>query len=340
MKLSEAYEVLGLNVNASAEDVKKRSRELMKKYHPDVNKDVGAEADFKRVNEAVERIKSGEPDVFHSPAGRSYDMGSTPFNPYVYDLNSIFETMFGGRMNTPPRRSNSVKPIEDISLRIIMTFEESVTGVQRTIQYTVNEACRVCDGVGAIFDGNGCKTCGGRGIIEQTRSTTNMRSTVRSVCPTCHGHVKMKPCQACLGTKVFKQERTQQVHIPPGALDGSTLRVRGAGHAIVEPIAGGFHTDVVLHVTVAMSPHGLKLEKNDVIYTKKISLLDALRGAKVRVPTAFGEREIDVLPKTRNGDKVTISGHGIAPDGNQIVTFDVVYPDDVSVLVKALNSQI
>lgn len=328
MKLSEAYDVLGLKDGASEDEVKKRSRELMKKYHPDVNKEKGAEEQFKRINEATERIKSGEPDMPTHQTG----------NPFSYydNLGSIFETMFGATMNGRPSRRSNRRPPENIQLRIVLSFEESVVGAQKTVKYQVNDACQTCEGAGTVIEGNGCNACGGRGIIDQVRVMGNIHSTTRSMCPKCMGQVKMKGCRTCGGAKTATRERTQQIHIPPGAKDGSSLRVRGAGHAIVEPMPSG-HTDVILNVVVTPDPRGLKMVNNDVVYVAKINLIDALRGIKLKVPTVFGEREIDVPPKTRHSDKVVISGHGVAPNGNQIVTLDVAYPDDISTLVKTLD---
>ena len=331
MKLSEAYDVLNLKPDASAEDVKKRSRELMKTYHPDVNKDPGAEAKFKRVNEATERIKSGEPDIVSSPFGQSM-----PFDG-AYDLGSIFETMFGGRIRNEPRQN--FKRAEDISLRVVLSFEEAVTGTQKTIKYTVNQACQACDGAGSVFEGSGCVTCGGRGIVEQTRVVGNMRTTTRTTCPTCRGNVKMKPCQTCSGSRVFKRECNQQVHIPPGVKEGSTLRVRNAGNAVVYPSPTGYNTDVILRVSVEASTHGLVMEDNAVLYTAQISLLEALRGTKIKVPTVFGEREIEIPVLSKHKDKVRISGHGVACKGDQVVTLHINYPADVNELVKILEKK-
>lgn len=327
MKLSEAYDVLGLKVGVSSEDVKKRSRELMKKYHPDVNKEKGAEQQFKRINEATERVKSGEPDMI------SHQNVRNPFE----DLGSIFETMFGGSIkNGKSSRPHSTPP-ENIQLRIVLSFKESITGTQRTIKYQVNDACQTCDGAGKVFEGNGCNICFGRGIIEQVNVMGNIRSTTRSTCPNCRGQVVMKGCGACGGAKVIKRERIQQINILPGTKDGSTLRVRGAGHAIVEPMMSG-HTDVFLHVAVTPDEQGLKLVDSDVMFNTKINLIDALRGIKLKVPTIFGEREIDVPSKTRHNDKIIISGHGVVPIGNQVVTIDVIYPNDVTPLIEMLKT--
>lgn len=326
MKLSEAYKVLELPQGVSQDEVKKRARDLMKLYHPDVNKRPGAEEKFKKINEAFERIKSGEPDVIERSRTTS---SSSPF----YDVGSIFESMFGGQMGG--QRHRGVGHAENVHLKLSLTFEESVVGAYKTVKYYVNDFCQACEGMGTTIENNGCKTCGGRGIKETVHSSGVIFTSMKIVCPTCQGNVKMNGCLKCLGAKTVKRERVQQIHTPPGVKNGTVLRVRGAGHAIVSPTPSG-HTDVILEMLVAPSQHGLTLVDNNVIYTAQINLVDALRGKKLNVPTVHGTLEIDVPPRSKNADKVLIPGRGVAPSGNQVVILDVTYPDDVSKIIDVL----
>lgn len=339
MKLAEAYEVLGLKSDASEDDVKKRSRELMKKFHPDVNKDASAEAQFKKVNEATERIKLGTPDVQSTFSGVN-NTATDPFAVYG-DFSSIFETMFGRRPTSGNYRQQTsyVTTPKDVHISLALTFEEAVTGVQKTLKYTASTACRTCQGVGSLLEGNGCQTCGGRGVIVESQTSGNMHFTTTRTCTRCEGRTKMRACYDCKGKKASTLERTQQVNFPAGVKDGSILRVKGIGNAIVEPTPGR-STDVVLNIRVTPSKDGLTMKGDNVLYVMKIPLLDALKGKKVNVPTVYGEREIEIPPKTLNGDNVTIAGHGVGNKGNQVVSIAVEYPSDVSGIIDVLTKNV
>lgn len=329
MRLSEAYDVLGLKEGASEDDVKKRSRELMKKFHPDVNKAPDAEAKFKQVNEAVERIKSGgQDDTFVS-----FNVNGG-VNPFGGDLGSMFDAMFGTRS----RRQQSAPPPMNVQLNIKVTFKDAVLGSHQTIKYTVNDFCETCDGSGSTLDPTQCNVCNGRGMIEESRHSGNVWSTTRRTCPKCNGRVKVLPCQTCMGARTAKRERVQQVAIPAGVADGMTLRLRNAGNAVIDPLVKT-HTDVLLTVSVIPDENGLRLVGDNIVFEKEITLLQALTGVNIVVPTILGEREVVVRPMSKNGDSIVISGCGVASRGNQIVNLNVRYPSDVTRLISLLSEE-
>lgn len=307
MNLKEAYSILELAPGATPEEVKKKYRELTKKYHPDINKEAGAEAKFKKINEAHEVVKSGKSTDLQDRAPRQ-----------------------GGF-----HRQHFVQ-LENIEMSTTISFKESVLGCKKEIKYDRQTKCTNCNGQGEVRLHNGCKKCGGRGQV--TSRQGNM--IVMTTCDECYGRAKIETCTTCNGNGSMHAHASVHVSIPAGIMDGNTLRLQGMGN-----FAGSFmgfadqYTDAFLHVTVNPDP-GLSIEGQNVVSTVTISLLEALQGCKRKVKTIHGEKEIQIKPQSRNREEVIIPHHGVNNQGNQRVILDVEYPKNTDKLIGVLVDEV
>jgi molecular chaperone DnaJ len=309
MNLKEAYATLEIPQGTPPEEAKKKYRELTKKFHPDVNKEPGAEDKFKKINEAYQIIQSGK--------------GTDPEDRYPQG-------------NRSPFHRQQVIQLENVEVTTTISFKESILGCKKDIKYSRQTKCQNCEGNGEVRLNNGCKKCGGRGQVVNRQGHMVMVAT----CDECHGRVSMNDCTVCSGQGTLNADVSVHVNVPAGIQNGNTLRLQGMGN-----FAGSFmgfadqYTDAFLHVTVTPE-EGLHLEGRSVVSTLQISLLDALRGCKRTVKTIQGKKEIQIKPSSRNGDEVVIPHLGVAGAGDHRVLLDVQYPKNTDKLIGVLLDEV
>jgi molecular chaperone DnaJ len=312
MRLTEAYSILEIHEGTSANDAKKKYRELSKKYHPDVNKDPGAEDKFKKINEAYARIQKGGSDEIEPHfGGHSPFSGFDPFNPF-------------GESNKPRQVSNVI-------VDTTISFAESILGTKKEISFTRQNKCNDCNGQGQMPVNNGCDKCNGRGRITMQQGHMIFVQT----CNKCMGRVKTKSCEKCDANGFISTDVTISVNIPGGVVNSNILRLAGMGNFAGQFMSMDQFSDAHLIINVTEDPN-LKLENNNVILNLSISLLEALRGCKKTVTTVLGNRDINISPMSKNKDEITINRVGVNGIGDQKVILDVEYPKDVSKFIDAL----
>lgn len=308
MNVKEAYATLDLAQGASPEEAKKKYRELTKKYHPDVNKELGAEDKFKKINEAYQIVQSGR--------------GTDPEDRMPYG---------GGGFHR-----QQVVQLENVELNLTISFKESVLGCKKEVKYARQSKCQPCGGAGEIKLNNGCKKCGGKGQVIIKQGQMVMVST----CNECYGRASTETCTSCSGNGTVHTDVSVHVSVPAGIQNGNTLRLQGMGN-----YAGSFmgfadqHTDAFCHIAVTPEP-GLNIEGHSVVSHITIPLLDALRGCKRKVKTIHGDKEIQIKPQSRNRDEVIIPHHGVSGAGDQRVILDVQYPKNTDKLIGVLSDEV
>lgn len=315
MRLSEAYSILEISENTSPADVKKKYKELSKKYHPDVNKDPGAEDKFKKINEAYSRIQKGEDDI---------EQGSmSGFDPFEHfsNFNPFFQ-----------QSQQRAKQVNHVVIELNISFAESILGTKKEISFNRLTKCSSCNGQGQIAINNGCTKCGGKGQITNQQGNMIFVQT----CNKCMGRLKNQACNPCNSSGVLDTVSTVSVNIPGGVIDKNILRLAGMGNFAGQFMSMDQFSDVHLILNVSQDPN-LRLENSFVIYNLKISLLEALKGCKKTVPTVNGEQDIDIKPLSKNCDEITIPNMGINRTGDQKVILEVTYPDDTIKLINALS---
>ena len=321
MAKRDYYEVLGVQKNASKDDIKKAYRKLAVQYHPDKNPgDKAAEEKFKEATEAYEILGDDQKKQAYDQfgfAGVEGMRGSSPhdfsqafrgFEDIFGDFSGIFDTIFGGG------RRNSGGPRQGANLRydIEIPFKDSIFGTKVEIQYSKNDTCESCRGSGAA-DGAGrkvCPTCKGTGQIRQSAGFFSMAST----CPSCggQGEIIEKPCSNCGGQGTQKKRQKVMVTVPPGIEHGRRIAVPRHGDA---GPAGGPAGD--LFVFIRVKPHEFfERQGEDLFCAIPISITQASLGAEIQVSTLDGKTiKVKVPAGIQNGKMLRIRDEGVPYSG-------------------------
>ncbi len=319
MSKRDYYEVLGLERNASAEEIKKAYRKLAKQYHPDFNKnDAEANKKFNEVKEAY--------DVLIDPQKRdSYDrfghqsenangfegFGGSNFGGFSFGgVEDIFEQFFGGmggggRRPPGPEQGNHLRYDMDI------TLEQAYYGEVKEIKIPRAETCEHCKGsrAKAGTQPEKCPTCNGSGYQQVTRNTPFGRFMSTQPCSHCRGEgsIVKNPCPECSAQGRVVRERLIEVKIPPGIEEGTRLRVSGGGEA---GIRGGPPGD--LYVVISVRPHKkFQRRRNDLLLEVPISISQAALGVELKVPTIEGEADLRIPEGTQHGTSFRLKGQGM-----------------------------
>ena len=371
------YEVLGVNKNATDDELKKAYRRLAKKYHPDANPDnkTEAEAKFKEVNEAYETLSDPQkrrmydqfgpdgPQGFNGAGGFGgqngyYSYTSSGFDGFgdFGDLGDIFSSFFGGGFGggrSSGRKQNGPRKGADLNLHIDITFEQAFLGVEKEITITRNEECMICHGTGAKpgTSVTKCPTCNGTGQIRQVQNTILGQMQTTRTCTNCHGtgEVIKEPCENCRGKGTVRKQPKIKVKIPAGIDDGQTVVLRGEG----EPgEKGGPKGD--LYITVRLKKHSIYSRKGNNVYCDvPITITQATLGAELEIPMVDGSKERYKIPEgTQTGTKFVIRGKGFKSVssnsvGDFVFTVNVQTPKRLSKeqrellvqLAKTMNEQ-
>ncbi|MBT2643729.1 molecular chaperone DnaJ [Bacillus sp. ISL-41] len=344
MSKRDYYEVLGVSNSASKDEIKKAYRKLSKQFHPDINKEPGADEKFKEVKEAYEVLsddqKRAHYDQFgHVDPNQGFG-GGGDFGGGFGGFEDIFNSFFGGGGG---RRRDPNAPRQGADLQYTMTlkFEEAVFGKETDIEIPREEECDTCDGTGAKpgTKVDTCKHCHGSGQISVEQNTPFGRIVNRRVCHYCNGTGKeiKEKCSTCSGTGKVTRRNKIHVKIPAGVDDGQQLRVAGKGEA---GINGGPAGD--LYIVFHIRSHEFFERDGDDIYCEMpITFVQAALGDEVEVPTLHGKVKLKVPAGTQTGTKFRLKGKGVPNvrgygTGDQHVLVRIVTPTKLSEKQKQL----
>lgn len=316
MGKEDYYNVLGVERNASQDDIKRAYRKLALKYHPDKNQgNKQAEEKFKIAAEAYEVISDPDKRRRYDQYGHEGLRGgeSRGFGNFedIFDAfgdifgggggGSIFEDFFGGGSRQAEQRGASLRC--DISI----DFKEVATGTEKTIEITKRDFCEECRGTGARKGTSpvSCPYCKGKGEIHQRQGFF----TIRTTCPKCQGNGKIieTPCAKCGGHGVYPKKSNIKVQIPAGIEDGSRLRVSGQG----ESGANGAHPGD-LYCDIHIKPHSIfKRHDYDIICEFPITFTQAALGCEIDVPTILGKlRKVRIPAGMQTDEIISVKGEG------------------------------
>lgn len=325
------YEVLGVDRNAAPDEIKRAFRQAALRYHPDRNKEPGAEQKFKEASEAYEVLSDPEKRNRYDRFGHRglEGVGLHDFSGMaVDDIFSIFGDLFGdvfGEMSGfgPRRRSRRERGI-DIQTVIDVSLREVATGVEKSLRFRREDFCPACGGKGAE-PGTApvtCRACGGYGQVEQQRQMGFF--VTRSVvdCPHCRGRGQIieKPCKKCAGSGRAAKECVINVKIPAGIHEGQRIRLRGEGEPGPSGMARGD-----LHCVIRIRPHEFfEREGDHLICRLPIAFTQAALGAQIEVPTLTGTAPLKIPPGTQHGAISRLPGKGLPNMRNGRVGDEIV----------------
>jgi molecular chaperone DnaJ len=295
MNKAQAFKLFELSQNSTPEEIKKKYKELVKLHHPDRNENK---------EQATNKIK---------------------------EINEAYSLLSN---KTSPKPQEQIH--ENIFISTTISFKESVLGSKKQFTYNRIAKCNPCNGHGKIPKPSDCKKCNGTGKITNKQGSKHNQMVFIQTCDQCHGKQEFIDCQNCFQSGSIGIETSINVSIPIKIKTDSTIRLSNMGNFVGSSSFGFMsmeqYTDLFINISVTPDPNFYLDEQNNIIHDLQISLLDALQGKEVSVPTIHGEEKITVPPKSKNKDKITIQN---LPDYQ--VNLIVNYPEDVSQLVSFLG---
>ncbi|KAJ4848154.1 Chaperone protein dnaJ A6, chloroplastic [Turnera subulata] len=336
---SDYYSVLGVSKNASKSEIKSAYRKLARSYHPDVNKEPGAEQKFKEISNAYEVLSDDEKRSLYDKYGeaglKGAGMGMGDFSNPFDIFEQLFEGMQGGfDMRGRGSRSRAVDG-QDEYYNLVLNFKEAVFGVEKEIEITRLESCGTCNGSGAKpgTKPTTCSTCGGQGqVVSAARTPLGVFQQVMT-CSSCGGTGESStPCNACSGDGRVRRTKRISLKVPAGVDSGSRLRVRSEGNA---GRRGGSPGDLFVVIEVIPDPV-LKRDDTNILYTCKVSYIDAILGTTIKVPTVDGKVDLKIPSGTQPNTTLVMSKKGVPVlnksnmRGDQLVRVQVEIPKRLS----------
>ncbi len=321
------YEVLGVDKSASQDDIKKRYRQLAKKYHPDMNRENREEAEekFKELSEAYEVLADPEKrkryDAYgHDGLNGAFGGDGFQWQDFTHqaDISDIFGDFFGGSIfdsffGGGRRRRPQTGPVRGSDLRfdIQISLEEAAKGIVKKIEIPHRKQCQECGGTGAEKGSTPitCQKCKGSGQVKNVQQRGYSQFISIGACPECGGagQIIESPCKVCKGQGSVPKTSKLEVSIPPGADTGTRLRLRGEGEA---GLRGGPPGDLFVVVHVKSHPQ-FRREGPHLITEMDIDFVQAALGDEITVKTIDGKASMKVPPGTQPGTMFRLKGKGL-----------------------------
>ncbi|WP_419547926.1 molecular chaperone DnaJ [Microcystis sp.] len=321
---TDYYEILGVSRDAGKEDIKRAYRRLARKYHPDVNKEPGAEEHFKEINRAYEILSEPETRNRYDRFGEAgVSGGAAGFDAdNMGGFADIFETIFSGfggmGGQTTTRRRTGPTRGEDLRLDFRLKFREAVFGGEKEIRIRHLETCQTCKGSGARpgTSSRTCTTCNGAGQVRRATRTPFGTFAQVSVCPTCDGtgEVIEEKCDVCGGSGRRQETKKLKITIPAGVDNGMKLRVAREGDA---GLKGGPPGDLFVYLTVETDTE-FQREGNDIKSNISISYIQAILGCTIKVNTVDGQEDLTIPAGTQPNTVLILENKGVPKLGNPV----------------------
>lgn len=344
--MEDLYNILGVDKQASRDEIKKAYRKLARKHHPDANPgDAEAEARFKEISQAYEVLSDEEKRAAYDAGPTYFGGGGGPQGGNWQNIDpDMFAQMFGGgapggggfgnifdMFGGGGSRQSGATRGADLTYGLNLSFDDSLRGVTTKIAVDKNVRCHTCHGSGAAPGTSPltCPECQGRGVIAQNQGFFALSQP----CPRCggQGSIIESPCPECRGAGQVRARKNYTVKIPPGVKTGSKIRLKGKG----EPSpTGGPPGDLYVKVKVEPSPV-FRRRGDDLHISVPVSFTEAALGAKVEVATPDGSISLKIPSGTQPGRKLRVKGKG-APHlkgsgrGDLIVKVEIRVPEDLT----------
>ncbi|WP_277872279.1 molecular chaperone DnaJ [[Mycoplasma] falconis] len=339
MEKRDYYEVLGINKNATDKEIKSAYRKLAMQYHPDRNKEEGAEEKFKEVSEAYEVLSDPEKRKKYDQFGHgAFDQSSFHYSEDIFNsFFSQFKDAFSGfgsfdgfgdifGFGGSSRQRRNTKG-DDLQMRMSIDFMDSIKGKNAQVRLTKHSKCQTCNGRGAENDSDivSCDKCHGSG---QVKIRSGFFTQVMP-CDKCggYGQIIKKPCKTCSGKGHEQKDVYENINIPAGISSGEAIKMEGFG---MPSENGGENGDLYIIVNVRADKHFERLN-NDLVLSVPVSIKDIMLGNKITIPTPYGNEEIQLKPDMKLDSILTLKGLGVPyrgtnKKGNLIITLKPYIP--------------
>jgi len=310
------YDVLGVARGASKEDIKKAYRKLARQYHPDVNKDHGAEDKFKEIQRAYEVLSDERKRNMYDTYGHAgVENGAGGFGGFegggFGNISDIFEELFNAGFGGNRRRRRGPRRGMDLRTDLTVSFEEAVFGVEKDVEIRRPETCATCHGSGAKPGSSpiACTTCNGSGEVRRVQQSILGSFVNVTTCTTCNGTGELIPevCPTCNGQKQVNEVRSLKVKVPPGVDSDTQIRLTGEGGPGQD---GGPPGN--LFVVIDVRPHDFFRRRGEDIYLDlHINVAQAALGDSIMVPTLDGDEPLDIPAGTQPGKVFRLRNKGV-----------------------------
>jgi len=330
--MKDYYKILEVEKEASQDEIKKSYRKLAMKWHPDKNPDnKEAEDKFKECAEAFETLSDPEKRRMYDQYGSSGPRGGGPFGGghgfSMDDIFSRFGDIFGGGFGG---RSQRNKRGSDLRVKVQVTINDIINGVDKKIKYVRQDKCGDCSGKGGK-DYTRCNHCGGAGqrtIVQETPFGVIRQSVICSSCQG-EGNVIRDACKSCRGSGSLPKQEVIDINIPKGAIDGTYLRISGRGNFIRDGESGDLQV-----IVEEISDTHFKRQDNNLVYNHQISFIDAVLGCQNSIQTPHGEVNFTIKPGTKHSDSIRVRGRGVpvvnSYIGDLIINIQIKVPTSIS----------
>jgi len=322
------YEVLGLQRNATVDEVRKAYRKLARQYHPDVNPgDHEAEEKFKEINEAQEVLSDADRRAHYDRYGHQAPGGAGP--DMSGGFGDLFNMFFNQGQGFPGEsRQETGREGKDLRIDLEITLEEAAQGVEKTVQVSRQEQCDTCRGSGAKAGSSPqrCSACNGVGQVRHVQNTILGSFATVTPCVRCRGEGSTisTPCEKCHGNGRVRHTRDKVLKVPPGVDDGMHLQMTGEGDAGVR---GGRPGD--LYASIHVKEHPIFKRRGPDLYSElPLSFAQLTLGATLKIPTLLGQETLEIPAGTQASATFRVRGKGM-PDVNGRRG-----PGDLNVIVK------
>lgn len=334
------YEILGVSRSADKEELKRAYRRLARKYHPDVNKEPGAEERFKEINRAYEILSDPEMKARFDRFGEAGVSGgaasgfSTDFSDSFADIFESFFSGFSGGMGNQGRRQTGPIRGDDLRLDLNLEFHEAIFGGDKELTIKHLETCGTCNGSGAKpgTKPQTCSTCAGTGQVRRATRTPFSSFTQVSVCPSCNGtgQIIEEKCITCGGRGQDEATKKIKITIPGGVDNGTRLRVSNEGDA---GKMGGPPGDLYVFLSVRNHPE-FQGDGINILSHIKISYLQAVLGCCLEVNTVDGKTELKIPAGTQPNAILTLEDKGVPRLGNPVSRGDHLITIEIDIPTK------
>jgi molecular chaperone DnaJ len=335
---TDFYELLGVDRNATDDDIRKAYRRLARQHHPDANAgDPAAEARFKEISVAYETLRDPEKrrryDMYGAE-GMGAGAGGPGMGGFDFGVSDLFDAFFGAGFGGARGPAGPARG-PDAEVHLVLDLEEAAFGATKPVELRMPVECDRCTGSGCEpgTHPSTCRTCGGAGEVRTVRRTILGQMMTATPCSACRGTGReiLSPCRDCRGDGRVTLPATVEVQVPGGIDDGQRLRLAGRGPAAPR---GGEPGD--LYVSISVKRHPLfERDGDDLIHVLRLPMTQASLGAHLMIETLDGEEDLVIPAGTQTGRIFRLRGRGVPAlrgrgRGDLIVQVEVVVPEKLS----------